>query len=347
MTQKNLLLTFDYELFLGKQSGQVEDCLINPTNKLAAILNQTGVKAIFFVDTVYLIRLKEMAGTTKVCQADFNKIVVQLQELILKGHYVFPHIHPHWLDAIYLPDTNEWTLESIEKYRFCNISKTEQHNIFKGSYDLLLEIAREVKPDYVVDSHRAGGWSVQPFTNFYPLYEEFGFKFDFSVLKRFYMFTQAQFFDYSNIPDKNIYHFNDDVTVEVPDGRFIEFVNSTIRVPRYMKFFDYLLHKILFKTGTDYSYGKGTGQSAIRINTAKPLSDKGYDMTNYINQYIAVEQMSFVKNPLYLAYLKNFKYMHFVSHPKMCTRHNLKNFKSFLLEVNKLYKLETDFRKMV
>lgn len=345
--QKRLILTYDYELFLGSESGKVNDCLIRPTNQLISIMDETSVKAVFFVDSVYLMRLKKQGETHTACTIDFKKIELQLQELIRKGHYVYPHIHPHWLDAVYLPDKNEWQLDNIVKYRFCNITKAEQRQVFEGSLNILKEIIHVVDPGYVIDAHRAGGWSVQPFTNFYPLYNEFKFKYDFSVINRFYMFTRAQYFDYSAIPEKDIYFFEDDVAVEKPDGKFIEFVNSTLRVKPYMKFFDRLLLKLLFKMGNDYSFGRGSGQVASRINTAQPVSADGFDMTNYEYQYIAAEQMSFIKKSTYLNFIKTHDYMHFVSHPKMVTRHNLTVFRKFLLEICSLYKIETDFKKMI
>ena len=52
---KLLLITFDYELFLGEQSGAVTQCLINPTDRLLASLNSYGLKALFFIDTVFYI----------------------------------------------------------------------------------------------------------------------------------------------------------------------------------------------------------------------------------------------------------------------------------------------------
>jgi hypothetical protein len=345
--RKNLLLTYDYELFLGSQSGEVEDCLIRPTNRLISIMDEFGVKSAFFIDTVYLMRLKQQAETVKACADDLIKIKLQLQEIVRKGHYIYPHIHPHWLDAVYLRATNEWNLDNIEKYRFTNVSKEEQRVIFKASYDILKDIVNEINPSYQIDAHRAGGWSVQPFTNFKPLYEEYNFKYDFSVIDRYYMFTEAQFFDYSAIPRKKIYRFEDDVTVESDKGKFIEFVNSTLRVRPHIKFFDRLMLKILYKVGRDYSYGKGSGQAASRIATAKPVSDEGFDMTNNNFQYIAAEQLSFIKKTTYLSYIKNHDYMHFVSHPKMVTSHNLTSFRKFLKNVVKNYTVETDFKKMV
>jgi peptidoglycan/xylan/chitin deacetylase (PgdA/CDA1 family) len=60
--KRTVLITFDYELFLGEQSGIVHQCLIEPTNKLLDCLNKYAFKAVFFIDTVYLLRLKEVSA---------------------------------------------------------------------------------------------------------------------------------------------------------------------------------------------------------------------------------------------------------------------------------------------
>ena len=57
--EKTLLFTFDYELFLGKRSGNVLDSVITPTQEVLNILNEYSIRAIFFVDTTWLIKLKE------------------------------------------------------------------------------------------------------------------------------------------------------------------------------------------------------------------------------------------------------------------------------------------------
>ncbi len=53
--KKLLLITFDYELFLGEKSGTVQQCLIDPTDKLLDLLGKYAFKALFFIDTVYIL----------------------------------------------------------------------------------------------------------------------------------------------------------------------------------------------------------------------------------------------------------------------------------------------------
>ena len=49
--KKRLILSFDYELFLGNRSGTLNKGLVEPTKKLLGLLKEAGFKGIFFVDT--------------------------------------------------------------------------------------------------------------------------------------------------------------------------------------------------------------------------------------------------------------------------------------------------------
>ena len=42
MSKKNLLITFDYELFLGRRSGRPLDCILQPTQLLLDKLKLYG-----------------------------------------------------------------------------------------------------------------------------------------------------------------------------------------------------------------------------------------------------------------------------------------------------------------
>ena len=73
--RKDLLLTFDYELFLGEKSGSVDRCLIEPTNELMRVFDKYRIKnAIFFVDTTHLLRLQEMSEKHNLARHDLLKI---------------------------------------------------------------------------------------------------------------------------------------------------------------------------------------------------------------------------------------------------------------------------------
>ena len=51
--KKSILLTFDYELFLGPSSGTAQNCIITPTEKILEVLANTKSKAIFFFSNYF------------------------------------------------------------------------------------------------------------------------------------------------------------------------------------------------------------------------------------------------------------------------------------------------------
>lgn len=57
----NIIFALDYELFFGKNTGTIENCLISPTDELIKTTDKYGIKYTFFVDSGYLINLKKAA----------------------------------------------------------------------------------------------------------------------------------------------------------------------------------------------------------------------------------------------------------------------------------------------
>jgi hypothetical protein len=344
--QKQLLITFDYELFLGSRSGSAHDCMLVPTQKLLKVLEKHRIHAVFFVDTTYLLRLKEQANHSTACKEDFNKISEQLCELLEMGHFVYPHIHPHWLDAVYFEDGNYWKLDNVSHYRFHNIAEQERIHVFNGSFDLLKSIIHPKFPNYQVDAFRAGGWCIQPFIDFAPYFKANGVKYDFSVLGNFYQFTDAQYFDFSVFPQKNIYRFETDVCVEDVTGKLIEFNISSIEIPHLLSIANKLWLKLQFRLLNDHTFQLGAGQASNEILGLKPVSVNGKNLSNTAWERVSIELLTIMKLNNYLQFIESNRYMHFISHPKMITRHSLKVFDKFLITVFDKYSVETDFHMM-
>ena len=59
LTMANIFVTFDYELFFGVQTGTAENCLLDPTNRLIQMAEKYQARFTFFVDVLYLMKLKE------------------------------------------------------------------------------------------------------------------------------------------------------------------------------------------------------------------------------------------------------------------------------------------------
>ncbi len=344
---KDLVITFDYELFLGKRSGSVENCMLKPTGKLLNMMAPYRVKAIFFVDTTYLIRLKEMAQTNENCHRDFEAISLQLQQMIREGHYVFPHIHPHWIDAVYIESINEWNVENSTHYRFANISEQKRSDLFDQSIDILKEIIAPVKSGYKINAFRAGGWSIQPFSDFKPHFIKHDIKYEFSVLDRAYQFTDAQYFDFSSRPDKLIYNFEDDVCIENFNGQFIQFVNSTIKLDTSLQQKNRVVSKVKRMAMLEKTQDIGQGQRPAKNIEIRPASENGFPASGANHFYLSIDMLTETYLPAYQSYFENHYYMHFVSHPKMIKPGSFKAFGKFLRFAFNKFKVETNFIKMI
>lgn len=347
MVTKYLLNTFDYELFLGNKSGLPQECMIEPTENLIRVLEPFGVKAIFFVDTAYLHRLRNNISQFDACKRDYELIKNQLQDLIRKGHYVFPHIHPHWLDAKYFPDKNQWQLSDIHRYRFHNTPEGDRKLLFDVSFRILKDIIHPVNRDYKINAYRAGGWSLQPFQDYKPFFKEYGIEYDFTVMPGLFQFSNAQYFDFTRTPDKIVYPFENDVLEEYPQGSFTEVTSSVLKISPLINSLNRMHLRMLHRLFRDHTYGRGEGQRSIIDASVKPVLVNEQAMGKNNFEVASVELLSIVKLPTYLNYFKNHEYMQFVSHPKMLSNHNLSTFKKFLQNIYAEYEVETDCEKII
>lgn len=331
METKKILITFDYELFLGTKSGYSSECMINPSDQIISVLEKYGIKGVFFVDTLYLYKLSLLDNQK--AKEDLQKIKSQLVSFINKGHYVFPHLHPHWLDAKYIESEHQWDLSNITKYRFSSLSEEEKELVFSKSMYILNNILEDSEKQVEVDSYRAGGWSIQPFLDFKPYFEKYNIKNDFSVLRNSYSKTEAQQYDFLVTPKNEIYPFDNDVTQENSSGNFTEFSISSIEIPEKNRLINKFVLKYLWKKGDRGGFGKG-----------KSISPKILEPSIQSGEMVSIELLTVAKLKTYLRYIEKNNYMHFISHPKMLSAHNIKTFDKFLTIISKKYQIESDYR---
>ncbi len=341
--KKALLLTFDYELFLGARSGGARECVLDPTDATLEILNRHHARGIFFVDTTWLLRLRETSHAR--AQADFVVVADQLRRMAADGHEVFPHIHPHWLDAVYLESRNEWELSNPSRYRFHCCTMQERAVLFDASVNLLKEIITPAVPGYAPDCFRAGGWCIQPFCDFKPLFEKHKIRYDMTVLGGFYAFTDAQYFDFTKWPGKNVYRFDDDICIESPDGPFTEFAITSVRPGAFSRLADRFWQKADAHLYAEQAWLRGKGYPSEPVQPVKKSAAPGQDVLQPGRERIAVELLSPVRLSLYRKFLEANDYMHFISHPKMITGRQLRLFDRFLSCASR-FNPETDFRKI-
>lgn len=337
--KKSVLFTFDYELFLGKKTGSIDECLLKPTDKLLKVLNRHRVKGIFFIDTIYLWRLKNEKAITIQSIRKYDKIISQLRYAVSSGHYIFPHLHPHWLDAVYLPASEEWDLSNTQYYKFSSLPESKQEMIFDISMNIIREIVSPVLPEYVIDAYRAGGWSIQPFSNFMPHFEKYNIQYDFSVIPGKKVISTAHSFDFSNAPQAGYYKFGKNIEEEDARGRFMEFSISSIYLSDFQRWLSFKLSGLKKRLGLNKSFGKGE----VIIAT---VSEESENCLLNKHRYIAsMEGINFILFLIYLKKIITVPYFQFISHPKLLTSVEIK-WLNILLYFLKPFKTNSDYKKI-
>lgn len=336
MKNKNILVTFDYELFLGKISGTAHNCIIEPTNYLLPVLKKHAIKAIFFIDVTHLLKLQEYASNYPACADDLDAITKQIQNISNDGHYVYLHVHPHWLDAVYLPEINQWNLSNYSRFAIETLDVNTRNKLLKDCHNMLLSILNNKGP---IEGYRAGGLFIQPLANFIEFFDRHQIKYEFSVYPNFESATDKFKVSFKNVPNKSCYHFSDDECVENLDGRFTEYTLSEFKMQGINRIINSIYFRLANKIGNTKMFGDGMGAMHILQNNEVKVGVNGE-----VKETFSVELMNNWKNSLYLTYLQTNDYLHFLSHPKLVSVASIKALDKFFSRATKKYNITTDFK---
>ncbi|KAA3703073.1 polysaccharide deacetylase family protein, partial [Bacteroides salyersiae] len=192
-----ILITLDYELFMGKKTGSVESCLLSPMNSFISMLDRYGIKATIFVDAAYLLRLSELKDKHDKLKSDFELISDHLKCLEQDGHDIQLHFHPQWIYSDY--DSKQWIMD-FEHYKLSDLPENVLRTSFYSARLLLEEIIGKK-----IIAFRAGGYSLPTYSGYIDLFKLNGIKIDSSVLRGAYVDSKYQKYDYRNIPKASIY----------------------------------------------------------------------------------------------------------------------------------------------
>lgn len=190
-----LSLTFDYELFLGKNSATEKDILFEPTAQLAKMLSEENVSATFFADICSAIQYRKMG--IEEYAAEFEK---QLQELYASGQDVQLHIHPHWLKSVYAE--GDWKFDyasyRIHSFGFERRKANNAYDVLQTGTERLNTILREVDNNYQCIAYRAGGFALQPHKELVEALYDSGIRVDSSVAPHLSSDSKMNFYNYEN-----------------------------------------------------------------------------------------------------------------------------------------------------
>lgn len=253
----NIYITLDYELFLSSQTGTVDNCLIRPTEALLECLDKYGVKANFFVDAAYLLRLSQLKSQAASLEKDFISVSNQIKELAQQGHSIQLHFHPQWIYSNY--ENGTWQMD-FDHYKLADMPLGEVEISFIESYRLLQSCT-----DKKITAFRAGGYSLMDFARYKNLFDSLGIKTDTSVLRGKHCNSRYQKYDFTNVPRKTSYPFSTSIIEKDETGEMIEYPITTAPFASFITSFKtyYTKKNISIEDFQKWGDGKSVGMDNL------------------------------------------------------------------------------------
>lgn len=316
----DIYITLDYELFLGDKTGSPENCLIKPMNSLINLAVNEGIRYTIFVDATYLLRLYELMDANPILKSHYEMVVKNIQDCVKNGHDIQLHIHPQWVYSKWDTKENEWIMDK-DHYKLSDLSLYEARELLKKSKHILDSIV-----GYKTTSFRAGGFCLDNFSEYKDMFHELGLNIDSSVARDQYVESKIHYYDYRNIPTKQIYNFSDSIKKENDKGNFIELSISSFSCSKLYYFFRVRkLRKnynpsVVYKDGESISDGGSVLGGRIKklLKNYSTICSIDAAASCYLNEYYK----GIVKNGLGELIL--------IGHPKHASNESIKNLKQFL-----------------
>jgi len=330
-------ITFDYELFMGKNYVSENDVLIAPTRKLCKMLQSEGVSATFFADVFCPIRYRELGQTF--FPDSFDN---QLKEMAIMGHDVQLHTHPHWLKATQVGENVVFERKYYRLHNWMNESGDTSpiKKIIHQGKEYLENVMWAVDKEYKCIAFRSGGYCLQPESLLAPLLISEGIKIDSSVCYGHCYNKDGMAYDYTNLSSNYNFFFNDrcglrDGIKECPrDGGLFE-------VPVFgYNAFPYRAIASRINRRISKEKAKGCGMA---LSPAKPITKfqriknlfTAYNMLTF--DFFNAESMIYMINKISHEGIckKDNLYISIISHPKIQTNQHITNMQRAIQQLKK------------
>ena len=150
------LLTLDYEVFFGRDTGSVRRTLLEPTEALVKVAGRHGASLVFFVDAGFIVRLRGEMGKSARLREEHDAVCRQVEALSRAGHEIQLHVHPHWEDSRW--SEGGWNID-VSRYALQAFDAPAIEDILRRYCGVL----RELGGAESAYAYRAGGWVIRPF----------------------------------------------------------------------------------------------------------------------------------------------------------------------------------------
>lgn len=310
----DILLTLDYELFLGSKTGSVEKCLIIPMQELQIAADRYGVKFTIFSDATFLYMLNQYRSKYDKASKDFKMIVNHLCQLDSMGHDVQLHIHPHWFYSSF--NGEQWNLDNGH-YKLCDLSFDEASRVFSESKKILDDVLGKKTIAF-----RAGGFSTQPTAMLKKMFESNGIMIDTSVCPHTSYHSSHQDYDYINCPNDVFYHFGDDICKADSTSSLVEVPLSMYKVSPF--FYWLLVANKFMKAKKHIKWGDGISVQTAKDSIIERLTRYTYNMAT-IDGY----KTMFLNDAYNEARSSGREIFCVLGHPKLITPYSVEKFYDF------------------
>lgn len=327
--KKLCYLTLDYELFLGTESGTVDNCLIRPTYELCKILDSRSVKATFFVDAAYLLKLQEISSCNYEAKKSLEEICNQIQWLEAQGHSIQLHFHPQWLYSSY--SDSGWLIDATH-YKIDDMPKDDAQVYLRKAIVLLNSFLKTP-----VNTYRAGGYTLNNFSIVRNVFEEFGITKDTSVLSGMQLKSEYQQYDYTKIQSGNMYYFEDSLGQPDINGTFVEYPISTKALGIVKTFTNLLLIKYAYKFKNNVQWGDGNSVKRKKENLSFFSRFIGIKSSHIVASIDGIK--SIWLSEIAKSNYKNGNLMVIIGHPKLITPFSLRQLDKYLARHSSLYQV--------
>ena len=319
-----VIITFDYEIFFGKNNASENEILFSPTDELLTLLNKYNLKGTFFADVLSVEAYKR-----ENLQNNYPVLFEnQLRDMAKAGHDVQLHIHPHWITAKYDKSIKQWIIDPktyrIHYFFNNNDLNINAEQIIQNGISYLNETIKPVNEQYKVYAYRAGGYCIQPEDELFKLLSKNGIQLDSSVCVGKKLHSEAHFFDFDKEYDELNWKLASDI-VELPIGS----VNNNL-VKRFIPGTGFQTLKKKPAKGEGIAGTTKATQSKFKrlLHFNKTKREFGLEFMHY-------KQLMYGLKQYYKKYdCKNQdKYVAVICHPKSMDSISIKNMEIFINKV--------------